>query len=52
VPAAEQLAARMEGRVARQFSGLVPMIGDGIRGVRFIEAAVKSSAANAAWTEI
>jgi len=49
---AEQLTARMEGRAARQFSGLVPMIGDGIRGVRFIEASVKSSAANAAWTEV
>jgi predicted dehydrogenase len=49
---AEQLTARMEGRAAKQFSGLVPMIGDGIRGVRFIEAAVKSSAANAAWTEV
>jgi hypothetical protein len=30
----------------------VPMVADGVRGVRFIEAAVKSSQANGAWTEV
>jgi predicted dehydrogenase len=49
---AELIAARMEGRQPSEFAGSVPMIDDGIRGVRFIEAAVKSSAANAAWTEV
>jgi predicted dehydrogenase len=49
---AELIAARMEGREPSEFAGLVPMAADGVRGVRFIEAAVKSSAANAAWTEV
>jgi predicted dehydrogenase len=49
---AELLAARMEGREPHEFAGLVPMVADGIRGVRFIEAAVRSSAANAEWTPV
>ncbi len=49
---AELIAARMEGREPEPFAKLVPQAADGIRGVRFIEAAVKSSAANGAWTEL
>jgi predicted dehydrogenase len=49
---AELIAARMEGREPAPYALLVPMAADGIRGVRFIEAAVKSSAANGAWTEL
>ena len=49
---AELITARMEGREPAEFARLVPVAGDGIRGVRFIEAAVKSSAANGAWTEV
>ena len=49
---AELITARMEHRAASEFAHLVPMVGDGVRGVRFIEAAVRSSAANAAWTEL
>jgi predicted dehydrogenase len=49
---AELIAARLEGREPEVFAHLVPMVGEGVRGVRFIEAAVKSSAANAAWTDL
>jgi predicted dehydrogenase len=49
---AEQIAARIEGREPSPFSLLAPTVEHGVRGVRFIEAAVKSSAANAAWTEL
>jgi predicted dehydrogenase len=49
---AEVIAARLEGREPEVFAHLVPMVGEGVRGVRFIEAAVKSSAANAAWTDL
>jgi predicted dehydrogenase len=49
---AELIAARLEGREPAEFAALVPMVTDGVRGVRFIEAAVKSSGANAAWTEL
>jgi predicted dehydrogenase len=49
---AELITARMEGREPSEFARLVPMVADGVRGVRFIEAAVKSSQANAAWTEV
>jgi predicted dehydrogenase len=49
---AELIAARMEGREPEPFAQLVPQAADGIRGVRFIEAAVKSSAADGAWTQV
>jgi predicted dehydrogenase len=49
---AELIGARLEGREPAVFAQLVPMASDGLRGMRFIEAAVKSSAANAAWTEL
>jgi predicted dehydrogenase len=49
---AEQIYARREGREAGSASLLVPGIGEGVRGMRFIAAAVASSAANAAWMTI
>jgi predicted dehydrogenase len=49
---AEQILARREGREPAAASLLVPGIAEGVRGMRFIAAAVKSSAANAAWTAI
>jgi predicted dehydrogenase len=49
---AELITARIEGREPHEYANLVPMAADGIRGVRFIEAAVKSSAENGAWVEV
>jgi len=49
---AEQIVARMEGRDPNPFSLQVPTVEHGLRGVRFIEAAVRSSDAKAAWVEI
>lgn len=49
---AEQLTARAEGRAPDTASLLVPGIEAGVRGMRFIAAAVASSRADAAWTRI
>jgi len=49
---AELIAARIEGREPDGYAQLVPQAADGIRGVRFIEAAVKSSTADGAWTAV
>jgi predicted dehydrogenase len=49
---AEQIAARIEGRPANELSAQVPTVHEGVRGVRFIEAAVASSRADAAWMEV
>ncbi|QQP87423.1 Gfo/Idh/MocA family oxidoreductase [Skermanella sp. TT6] len=49
---AEQVAARIEGREPDSASLLVPTVADGVRGVRFISAAVDSSRNNAAWTAL
>jgi predicted dehydrogenase len=49
---AEQIAARLEGRAPDPYSLLVPTVDAGVRGVRFIEAAVRSSQNQAAWTEL
>jgi predicted dehydrogenase len=49
---AELIAARIEGREPAEFARLVPGPQEGVRGVRFIEAAVKSSQANAEWVEL
>ncbi|MFC5421899.1 MAG: oxidoreductase [Stutzerimonas stutzeri] len=49
---AEQITARIEGREPAPFSTLVPTVADGLRGVRFIEAAVRSSAKGARWLEL
>ncbi len=47
---AEQIAARIEGREPNRFALQAPSVEHGVRGVRFIEAAVKSSQKKAAWT--
>jgi predicted dehydrogenase len=52
VDIAEQITARIEGREPIPFSTLVPTVADGVRGVRFIEAAVRSSAKGARWLAI
>ena len=49
---AEQISARLEGRAADGRALLVPGIAQGLRGMRFIAAAVASSAHDAAWTEV
>ena len=49
---AEQIRARIETREPDPASLLVPCIADGVRGMRFIAAAVASSQANATWTAI
>jgi predicted dehydrogenase len=49
---AEQISARREAREPDPASLMVPGIADGVRGMRFITAAVASSRANAAWTAV
>jgi predicted dehydrogenase len=49
---AEQITARIEGREPNPFSRQVPTVEHGVRGVRFIDAAVRSSQEKAAWVEI
>jgi predicted dehydrogenase len=49
---AEQIAARLEGREPNPLSLQAPTVAHGVRGVRFIEAAVKSSQKKAAWTAL
>jgi predicted dehydrogenase len=49
---AEQIAAQREGRQPDPASLLVPGIDAGVRGMRFITAAVASSAAKASWTKL
>ncbi|MCP4561459.1 MAG: Gfo/Idh/MocA family oxidoreductase [Bosea sp.] len=49
---AEQIAARVEAREPAPFSTLVPTVSDGVRGIRFIETAVRSSAKGARWLEL
>jgi predicted dehydrogenase len=49
---AEQVAAFIEGREPDPASLLVPTVADGVRGVRFISAALDSSRNNAAWTAL
>ncbi len=50
--AAEQITARIEGRAPDPAALAVPTVEDGLRGVRFIAAAVASHAGNGAWTPI
>lgn len=50
--AAELILARLEKRSPDPAALVVPTVGDGVRGVRFINAAVASSQANAAWTRL
>jgi len=49
---AEQIAARREGRAPDPLSTVTPGIEAGVRGMRFITAAVASSRADARWTKI
>jgi predicted dehydrogenase len=49
---AEQIAARLQNREPSPFSAQVPTVEHGLRGVRFIEAAVKSSQKKAAWVAV
>ena len=49
---AEQIIAHHAGRAPDPASLLVPGIADGVRGVRFIGAAVASSNADAGWTKV
>jgi predicted dehydrogenase len=50
--AAELIRAHQEKREPKAFAKLAPGIEDGVRGVKFIEAAVTSSGNNGAWTPI
>lgn len=49
---AEQLEARATGRAPSPYALLVPTIAEGVRGVRFIDAVVRSSRDDAAWAEV
>ncbi|MBM1170270.1 Gfo/Idh/MocA family protein [Microvirga arabica] len=49
---AEQIVARIEKREPSPFSLQVPTVDQGVRGVRFIEAAVRSSQRKAAWVDL
>jgi predicted dehydrogenase len=49
---AEQIAARLERREPNPFSLQVPTVEHGVRGVRFIEAAVRSSQRNSEWVQL
>ncbi len=50
--AAELVRAWQDKREPTAFAKLAPGIADGVRGVRFIEAAVASSGNNGAWTKV
>jgi predicted dehydrogenase len=49
---AEQIEARNEGRAPSAASLLVPSVGDGVAGVRFIDGVLESSRQNSAWVKI
>lgn len=49
---AEQITARREGRSPDPASLLVPTVQDGLRGVRFVMAAVESSRRGCAWVRL
>jgi predicted dehydrogenase len=50
--AAELIRAHQEKREPKAFAKLAPGVADGVRGVKFIEAAIQSSGNNGAWTSI
>jgi predicted dehydrogenase len=50
--AADLIRAKAEGRSPRPSTKLVPGLADGLRGVRFIHAVVRSSTDNSAWTQV
>jgi hypothetical protein len=47
---AEQITARLESRPPSVSSLLLPTVADGVEGLRFIQAALRSSEANGDWT--
>ena len=49
---AELIRAAQEGRAPDRACTLVPSVAEGVRGMRFIAAAVASSRADAAWTRV
>ncbi|MGO4706227.1 Gfo/Idh/MocA family protein [Microvirga sp. 2MCAF38] len=49
---AEQIVARIEGRDPHPYSLQAPTVEHGVRGVRFIDAAVRSSQRKAAWVPV
>ncbi|MBB4038516.1 putative dehydrogenase [Microvirga flocculans] len=49
---AEQIAARLEKREPHPYALQVPTVDHGVRGVRFIEAALRSSQRKAAWVDL
>ena len=49
---AEQVTARLEQREANPMSLTLPGVGDGVKGLRFIEAAIASSTHASAWTPL
>jgi predicted dehydrogenase len=49
---AEQIAARLEGREPNPLALQAPNVEHGVRGVRFIDAAVRSSQRKAAWVSL
>jgi hypothetical protein len=49
---AELITARLEAREPDPEARLVPSVEDGARGVRFITAAIESSARGAVWTDL
>ena len=49
---AEQITAHIEGRAPDPASLLVPGIVEGVRGMRFITAAVASSRNGSGWTKV
>jgi predicted dehydrogenase len=49
---AELITARLEGREPHELALLLPTCADGLAGVQFIEAALRSSAHNSEWTQL
>nr|WP_191086204.1 Gfo/Idh/MocA family oxidoreductase [Roseococcus microcysteis] len=50
--AAEQITARREGRAPDPLSTATPNVEDGLRGMRFVAAAIASARAGGAWTVV
>lgn len=50
--AAELVAAHKQGRPANALAGQLASIREGVEGVRFVEAAVRSAAADGRWTAL
>lgn len=49
---AEQIDARRDGRASAADALLLPGIADGVRGLRFVDAALRSGADDGRWTDI